>query len=82
LVCQIQSLFDLEERKLCKCLRLQDKKQVVAQWSKYAKHWKILEFFIQLSLNFNLQLFLSHIEHQTYLELVIFYFFGCVGIKH
>jgi hypothetical protein len=36
------------------------------------------------STQFKLQFatFLSHIEHQTYLELVIFYFFGCVGIKH
>jgi hypothetical protein len=31
-------------------------KQVVAQWSKYAKYLKNLEFFIQLSVNFNLQL--------------------------
>jgi hypothetical protein len=30
--------------------------QVVAQWSKYAKYSNNLEFFIQLNLNFNLQL--------------------------
>jgi hypothetical protein len=33
---------------------------VVAKWSKYAKYSENLEFFIQLNLNFNLQL-LSHI---------------------